>query len=542
MIPAEDPRSVPIVIAVDGCVFEMRVKQTHSPAPAHLRRRQREQRQRRQTTHVTGGSEVNALAAELRRRREVKAVQRPSDRWPTSNLLLVTHARRVVPTATVFNAPIATGVWFDMHPAVGQGFEAWFRAVDDLLRDTPWNVVAPKVRQDKLKFGVDDRAGAGRLAWIAEVDAPEPLREMVRQQIPHLTLEAATMRVFDFGTAATTWVFSNREQEPESYAAALAGIEMAEATLHGIVSEWIHESLAELARAVSGMGTVVRQHPDEGVDADEFGIPCWWHKVLVARRVPGDDQTVTSPEHHCFVDGTHLVCWDGCEGSLWAGHGTSVLETSARATGLTEAVSSALELANAYFLGAQEMGGRVLRRQQELASLRRQRDADRLEDEALSIVELQDDLALFRMLLRDQLIKQPHTKLRMFEAFAESWRFESLMLEIEQQRSDLADVHDQSVRSLQAHEAAKLNGVVLVLTLISAIQVMTDMVIFTQLDELRAPVLIPTATVSVLSLLMIVYVVAAGLGPTLRRMTRSRTVPKRVGASLAFIETDRDDS
>jgi len=406
----------------------------------------------------------------------------------------------VKPRCVVFDGPFRTGFRIDMQAILASQFRAWASlwAPGSRAEASGWAPTLPARRGNDLLFDIDDRHGAGRAAWIAarNVPAGHPLHEVAARILDPLAVEAVTVRLFDFGVASLTVRAAFPDDSRDTYDELLVGVEARSSALGAGVRPLLEEEVAKVDAFIPDAAQASAGPAGEEALTPP-GVPLWMHRVLVVTAAdgfgppPGGAATgrpFPRPGHECFVVGERADLFLGGEVRVWVGHGTSVAECQGdswrQAAGCVERVINA---SNAYFAGAHELGNLILERQHEVAHLRRSRNAKALQVQAFRIIDAYDELALFRALAQDHTMRLPLTDRCLTEAVNRSWRLDVLLKEIDRRRADLSEVHSQALRRLQAEETSRLNLVVFGLTMISAVQVTTDLIQFVQDDGLRSP-------------------------------------------------------
>ena len=134
-----------------------------------------------------------------------------------------------------------------------------------------------------------------------------------------------------------------------------------------------------------------------------------------------------------------------------------------------------------------------------------------------------------------QVNRLPLTERTIFEQIARCWRFPDILAEVERRRVDLAEIHDQSLRRIQADETSRLNVVVFGLTMISAAAVITDLVQFVQEKGVRSPDVWRSGIVAVVALVLLI--VAWGVA---WRRSGSGLRPVRVKRVSALLDDPND--
>lgn len=432
----------------------------------------------------------------------------------------------VTPIAAIFNAPLRTSCRIDMQALLSAKYQPWTNLwePDGELTGTPWREAGARQRSNKMIFDVDDYQGAGKAAYLAT--AQLDVRVLTQARLEGLLVESGVLRFYDFGIATLTVNARFTEEEYAGYSSLLARIEVVSSVLAEETQTWCSSRISELLEAVPSSLILQGEASEEDFGLAPAGVPMWMHRVLVSRpassgQLPETNRTSIN-SHPCFVVGTHVCFYEKGYGRAWFGHGTSVVELET-ATGQTPlAVHRMIDLSNAYWSGAQELGTLVLLRQRDLAAFRKLKNTRVLEDEAYGLVELHDQLALFRALVNDQLNRLHLTDRSIFERIGDCWRFNDLMNEVDRRRSDLAEIHDQALRRIQADETSRLNLVVFGLTMISAAVIVTDLVQFGQEQSFRAPDIWRSAVVGVviLGLLYVGWRVARTASFVKRRLVR----------------------
>lgn len=395
----------------------------------------------------------------------------------------------------VFNGPVRTGWRVDLQHILSDTYGSWREFWASAPEGLEWEGAFPRSRENRMLFDADDYTGTGSAGHVAHLHVrPETHlgRAIAAALAGRLDVTTAELQVFDFGICTVTvggrWVGAAEHDlghaiaEVEGLSSILTSainphLETALQTL----GDWLASFERDVGRFDEDVVGWLRREATLGALHGESPPMCiqWLHRLLSFHGE--QDASDPYPDHDLFRHGQEMPDELFRGGKLWVGHGTSVVmgpdprEAATRVTPL-------LGMANAFEAGCRELGGLVLKNQQDVARLRRGRHVDELERVALSIVELHDELSLFRIMWREQVGLLPVDGRAIVTEFSATWGIEQMLEEIRLRGEDLSRLHDQALRRIQADEASRLNFIVTALTFFSIAQVIAELVEFTNAD------------------------------------------------------------
>jgi hypothetical protein len=408
----------------------------------------------------------------------------------------------------VLTGPLRSGFRVNMQRVLQDGFVGWTAAWGKARGGTPdafgWKPSRMVQRENSMVYDVDTYAGAGLPDALAALSvgegggptSPPGAVDLLAQcdaLLRPFRVRSLDLRLYHFGVATVTIDARPREPWRGRAEEAVRWVETRSSQVsESGLGEWCRAALDSARICITDdFVTADGADGDEGVwRAAEPGKLLWLHRLPVLGCSGGAseasrllDELVSGGDHDA------VPCGRGPQRALLAPDiGTSLILTGGgNAAEATDCFAEVVTLQNAYWAGAQELGTVVLRRINLLAAVRRGGDTQAVRDLSDQLIDLHDEVALFRSLMADLVVRLPRLSAALWERTARAWKLDPLMTEIETRQRDLAELGDRFLARIQAAQTARLNRIVLALTLMSGVGILASLVDFSQGAAFHGP-------------------------------------------------------
>lgn len=424
------------------------------------------------------------------------------------------HDEASLVSGVVLAAPFYTGLTLSMQRLLEDGLEGW-QALQQRVRADGWTLAQSRTRESPLVFDVDTYRGTGVPRYLASFsvgrddESIADLQSGLEEKAAPLTLQTLEIRYHDFGVSCLIIHLQTPSGPDIDVESGLHRIEAISSAIgsHEVLWQWCASKTHALESQIPhGFHAHKMAGPTPGVWNEERpGQLLWVHRLLLLR--PGVD---SSPERAGTCDqGPADPARELRARGLFPGVGTSAVHSGANRTTETDAMVDIITLLTAYWAGSRRLGRTILRHTNRLAVLRRSSNLKGVRQEAYQVVEIHDEIAIFRSILHEHEINFAPLEFDLWAQFSDMWRLRDLLRQLDIRKEDLALLGDRFLSRVQEDNASHLNVAVLALTIIQGIGVLAALLAFSQRPDLQSPstskvliILIAGGTLALLILLI----------------------------------------
>lgn len=430
----------------------------------------------------------------------------------------------------------------DMQELLADGFLSWAHFWQQSGQcEFRWEGAGAVTRSNKMLWDVDTYAGAGLPDALATLRVmrgvpDERCGEVMRaigELIYPLEVEEMELCLYDFGIASVTIQATQRADCPplrEEPASALKRVEQWSSQVCGDTGlmDWCRDALVACDDMLPSHFKAASLWKDaKGIwSPGDPGQILWMHRIPTLRMLEphnwidkdvGARIPVNSDERLEVARGDDVCV-------VIPAIGTSVLLAKTGSwSKVAKNFSNVVCLQNSYWAGSQELGSAILKDMNGLSRFRRQGNMKAVRSEAYQVIELHDRVSLFRSLMSEMVVRLPPLEFDLWERTARAWNLASVLSQTEMRQADLAQLGDRFLGRVQEDSALRLNGVLLILTVINGIGVIATLIDFLMQGKLGHPSIV-RALVLVFSIVIVVAAVMVfNNGRELRRDSRTAT-------------------
>lgn len=443
-------------------------------------------------------------------------------------------------------APIASSLRFDMASLLSDGLIKWGQQVGVIDREAAkWRRLAEVTRESGMVFDADSSGGAGlpdslAVRELSSANGDGELLARINQALDPLEIWAGELRCYDFGALVlrlSAIAPGGLELDAGDALQEVAVRARAVAAEQVGLKAWARDAISELRRNTSDAWV----RPDDlsggqrpaGVWASpDDGQLFWFHRIPSFRSSTPAVSLCDAAEELFRLDSSVALQYPDHGGrvAVFPGNGHSVVVSDSAAGGessaeIADRYSRIVALQSAYWTLGQELGSRILWVSNRFSLMTQAHQIGRLREEADRLIWLNQEFTLYQSLLNEHVVRLAPDDLVRWERLASAWGLAQFLQQLDKRLVDFAQLGERFLQRLQEEATSRLNGVVMVLTIVSGVSAIAALVAFATGAALRRAntlniVIIVIAAIAITTLV---------LSLTLLRFSRTRLLAARGG-------------
>jgi hypothetical protein len=397
--------------------------------------------------------------------------------------------------------PVASSVDLDMPRLLDDGLSTWEQgASHGGAAPSAWVHVSRVSHGSGMLFDIDTYAGAGlpdslAVRKISTENGDADLLERLDRQLSPLAVDDAELRLYDFG-AVVLWVTARVPLSASGKSAAGVMVLPASQAVRWVeerssllcaaevdLARWCSESLRDLLTTIP---------PELLASPDPEGVPgvwapppegqvLWLHRVPVFRSSDGSDTLCGRASELLGLSCDLGIEYGGPQHrvAVFPGQGTSVIvvdEGDPRA--ISESFTRVMALQTAYWTIGQQLGSLILRDSNHFSVLSRDRNMKDLRKEGDHLITLSQEFTLYRSLLTEHVTRLAPADAIRWDHIARAWDLSGFLAQLDKRLEDFGQLGDRFLQRMQEEASARLNAVVIILTIVSGVGTVAALVDF----------------------------------------------------------------